>query len=69
MAKDNKSHQVKTSEGSLESVKTKEKEPVLEKMRVEDSKKEDKLSMPTTKKESQPNEPVKPFKTSFEKWI
>ncbi|HAT9716268.1 TPA: Dot/Icm T4SS effector LidA [Legionella pneumophila subsp. pneumophila] len=69
MAKDNKSHQVKTSEGSLESVKTKEKEPVVEKMRVEDSKKEDKLSMPTTKKESQPNEPVKPFKTSFEKWI
>lgn len=69
MAKDNKSHQVKTSEGSLQSVKTKEKEPVVEKMRVEDSKKEDKLSMPTTKKESQPNEPVKPFKTSFEKWI
>lgn len=69
MAKDNKSHQVKTSEGSLESVKTKEKEPVVEKMRVEDSKKEDKLSMPTTKKESQPNEPAKPFKTSFEKWI
>lgn len=69
MAKDNKSHQVKTSEGSLESVKTKEKEAVVEKMRVEDSKKEDKLSMPTTKKESQPNEPAKPFKASFEKWI
>ncbi|HIG0327668.1 TPA: LidA [Legionella pneumophila] len=69
MAKDNKSHQVKTSEGNVESVKTKEKEPVVEKMRVEDSKKEDKLSMPTSKKESKPNEPVKPFKTSFEKWI
>lgn len=67
MAKDNKSHQVKTSEGNVESVKTKEKEPVVEKMRVEDSKKEDK--MPTSKKESKPNEPVKPFKTSFEKWI
>lgn len=62
MAKDNKSHQVKTSEGSLQSVKTKEKEPVVEKMRVEDSKKEDKLSMPTTKKNLNPMSQSSPLK-------
>lgn len=62
MAKDNKSHQVKTSEGSLESVKTKEKEPVVEKMRVEDSKKKISYQCPPLKKNLNPMSQPSPLK-------
>lgn len=77
MAKGKKSDRAQVE--NVESVRSQEKEHMQEKeqtkehmvvtTRPEESKKEEKQSVPTAKKELKSNEPDKPFKTSFEKWI
>lgn len=77
MAKGKKSDRAQVE--NVESVRSQEKKHMQEKeqtkehmvvtTRPEESKKEEKQSVPTAKKELKSNEPDKPFKTSFEKWI